>query len=103
METTITTSQKEGSNEQTKSKTQTKLWAQAESSRFAISPLLLLVMSIMAGIAAAFGIVDSTFQLMLIVFPATISLALILSLAPMKAIVYCSAVSIFVDILVILF
>lgn len=111
METTTGTSQFKGSyvNEQTKTKSesksilQSKLWEQAESARFAVSPLILLVMSIMAGIAAAFGIVDSTFQLILVVFPSAITLALILSLAPMKAIIYCSAVAVLIDILVILF
>ncbi len=109
METTIKSSQSKSSfvNEQAKTKNksleQSKFWEKAESSRFAISPLVLLFMSIMAGVAAAFGIVDSTFQLMLVVFPATISLALILGLAPMKAIVYSSAIAVLIDILVIIF
>lgn len=107
--TTIRSAQSKNSyvNEQTQSrsikKEKSKLWEQAEFGRFAISPLILLVMCIMAGIAAAYGIVDSTFQLTLVVFPATISLALILGLAPMKVIVYCSSVAVLVDILVILF
>ena len=107
METTIRSSQSKSSynNEQTvtKPKTESKLWEQAEASRFAVSPMILLVMCIVAGVAAAFGIVDSTFQLILVVFPATISLALILSLVPMKAIIYCSAITVLIDILVILF
>lgn len=109
METSVRTgtSQSKGSyaNEQTKSKSvaKSKIWVKAESSRFAISPLVLLVMCIMAGIAAAYGIVDSTFQLMLVVFPATICLALILGLAPMKAIIYCSVIALVIDILIILF
>lgn len=107
METTIRTAQfkrSHGSKKTaTKSKTKSLFWKQVEHNRFSVSPLILLVMCIMAGIAAAYGIVDSTFQLMLVVFPATISLALILSLAPMKAIVYCSVITILIDILVILF
>lgn len=107
METTSSSSQSKSSytNEQTRTESLAKsnLWEQAESSRFAVSPLVLLVMCIMAGIAAAFGIVDSTLQLMLVVFPATICLALILGLAPMKAIVYCSGIAILIDILVIIF
>lgn len=107
METTIRSSQSKGSHanehSKTKSFSKSKLWEQAESSRFAISPLVLLVMCIMAGVAAAFGIVDSTLQLMLVVFPATICLALILGLAPMKAIVYCSVIAVLIDVLVIIF
>jgi len=78
-------------------------WKKAEFNRFGITPMVLLVMSIFGGIAAASGILNSWVELAAVVFPSTICLALILSVSPMKAIVYSAVIAILVDILVIAF
>ena len=80
-----------------------EFWNRTEAGRFAIIPMLLIVTACTGGIAAAFGAAGSTFQLALTAFPTILSLALVLGVAPMKAIVYLSAVSLLLDLLVLIF
>lgn len=70
---------------------------------FATTPILLVIVACMGGIAAAYGIKESVYQLGLITFPAATVLAMILSLAPMRAITITSTVSVLLSLLVILF
>jgi hypothetical protein len=78
-------------------------WKKMESNRFGITPLILLVMSIIGGIAAASGIMDSWVELAAVAFPSTICLALILSVSPMRAIVIGSIIAVTIDLFVIAF
>jgi|GEM_PF-1566771 len=80
-----------------------EFWNRVEAGRFAIIPMLLIITACIGGIAAAFGAAGSTFQLALTAFPTIISLALVLAVAPMKAILYLSAVSLLLDLLVVSF
>ncbi len=75
----------------------------AESNRLAIAPLLLLVMSIVGGVAASFGIMDSWVKLSMVAFPSTIALAMILSVAPMRVIFITATIAIILDIFIIFF
>lgn len=79
------------------------LLAKAEENRFGITPLVLLVMSIIGGVAASFGIMDSWVKLSMVAFPSTIALAMILSVAPMRVIFITASIAIILDILVIFF
>ena len=78
-------------------------WETIENSRFGIIPMLLIVIVCCGGIAAGFGAGDDAFQLGLTSFPTIISLAFVLAVAPMKAILYLSATALLLDILVLLF
>ena len=78
-------------------------WLQeAESARFAIIPILLVVIVCLGGVATAFGAASDTFQLALIVFPTITALAFTLAVAPMKLIFWVSAISVLCDIAVFL-
>ncbi|MFL5762738.1 MAG: hypothetical protein ACJ77K_02280 [Bacteroidia bacterium] len=78
-------------------------WKQAEENRLGITPVILLVAGIIGGIAAATGIMDSWVKLAAVAFPSTILLALILSIAPMRAIYIGAAIALVLDLLVIFF
>jgi len=80
-----------------------EFWNRLEEGRFAIIPMLLIVTACTGGIAAAFGAGESTFQLALTAFPTILSLAFVLGVAPMKAIVYLSVLSLVLDLIVLLF
>ena len=98
--------QKDTSAENISSTTQSKaknLWAEAEKGRFGIIPLLLTVVACMSGIAAAYGTGYGVFQLSLVAFPTMITLSLILGVAPMKQIIYAGAITVLLDILVLIF
>lgn len=111
METLINSNQKTASfqKEQTEVKTTartnsiSKFLNEAESNRFGITPILLLIMACMGGFAAASGILDSWVKLAAVAFPATIALAMILAVAPMRAIFISAAISIILDVLVLIF
>ena len=79
------------------------LLIKAEENRFGITPLVLLVISIIGGVAASFGIMDSWVKLSLVAFPSTITLAMILSVAPMRVIFISSIIAVVLDLLVIFF
>ncbi|HEY0031036.1 MAG TPA: hypothetical protein VGC65_09780 [Bacteroidia bacterium] len=109
MDTLIKSNQKNGfsaSAKKTETKTQTAaqidFWKKAEFNRLGITPILLLVMSCMGGFAAASGILESWVRLAAVAFPATISLAIILAVAPMRVIFISTAIAIIMDLLVII-
>ncbi|MFL5754094.1 MAG: hypothetical protein ACJ76F_11850 [Bacteroidia bacterium] len=80
-----------------KEKTVSTIWQKAESSRFAIIPILLTVLGCIGGVAAAFGAHGDPFRLSLVAFPTIISLALMLAVAPMRLIIYLSTLAIVLD------
>ena len=91
------------SAENSKTKPQSKFWKEAEANRFGISPGILTIMAIMGGIGATYGIVDSWFQLALVVIPSTFCLSLILGLASMRVLVISSSIAVLIDLLIIVF
>lgn len=88
---------------ETKTKVQSDFWKKAEENRFGITPMVLVVMACMGGVAAATGILESWVKLAAVAFPATISLAMILAVAPMKAIYVTAVIAVIMDLLVIFF
>lgn len=78
----------------------TQFWSNVEFNRFGIIPILLVVISCVGGIAAAFGAQADVLRLSLISFPTIIALALVLGVAPMKVIVYVSVIALILDLLV---
>jgi hypothetical protein len=75
-------------------------WQNAERYRFAIMPMLLVIIGCVGGIAAAFGAHSDTLKLAMVSFPAAISLALTIALSPMRVLFYASVIAILADILV---
>ena len=105
METTVKTNIKENvtrvSSRDEFATAPSEFWKKAEDNRFAITPMILLVMGIIGGIAAANGIMDSWFKLAAVAFPSTILLAVILSVAPMRVIYIATAIAFVLDVIVI--
>ena len=102
METSIKTTVKTSAIHNTDSKSVHPFWERLEFSRFGIIALLVIVLGCVGGIAASFGATASIVGLALIAFPTILSLAFILAVAPMRVIVYVSAVALLLDILVLL-
>jgi len=80
-----------------------KFWDNAESNRFGITPVLLVIIACLGGVAGASGILESWIKLAAVAFPATLSLAMILSVAPMRVIYTSTAIAIILDVLVLIF
>lgn len=89
--------------EQTEKNTKPEFWSKLEPSRYGIISMLVLITGCLGGIAASFGAHDSTLELSLIAFPTIISLALILAVAPMRAIVYLCSIAVILDLIVLIF
>jgi len=77
-------------------------WKMVEFNRYGITPLLLILMVCLSGIAAAFGAPDAL-QIGIVAFPCCIALALVLAIAPMKAIIYTSVIAIILDLFILIF
>ncbi len=105
METTLKSTHANFSASQTTTTENSNLafWNKMEVNRFGVSPVILLLLGIIGGVAAAAGIMDSWVKLAAVAFPSTISLALILAVAPMRAIIIGSSLAILLDLLVIIF
>jgi hypothetical protein len=80
-----------------------EFWEDAESNRFGIIPVLLVIIAGLGGVAVSFGAHDNTLKLTIVVFPSIISLAFILAVAPMRLIIWVSVFSILLDLLVFVF
>jgi len=77
-------------------------WKMVEFNRYGITPLLLIFMVCLSGIAAAFGAPDAL-QIGIVSFPCCIALALVLAIAPMKAIIYTSVIAVILDLFILIF
>jgi hypothetical protein len=82
--------------------TQSEFWKRAEFNRFGIIPMLLVFLVCMGGIATAYGAGSDTMLLSLVVFPTIIGLALVLAVAPMRYIIWVSAIAVLLDLVVLL-
>lgn len=86
-----------------KQATASNLWKNAEFNRFGIIAILVLVIGCAGGIAAAFGAQADALKIGLVAFPSIITLALILAVAPMRAIFFASAIAFILDIVILAF
>ncbi|MEO6303044.1 MAG: hypothetical protein ABIP51_07710 [Bacteroidia bacterium] len=105
METTINSTQtKKTVKTETLSKNpNSSFWNNVEFNRFGIISMVILIIGCLGGFAASFGANGDTLKLALVAFPTIIALALILAVAPMKAIIYLSTVALILDIIVLVF
>ncbi|MBL7919919.1 MAG: hypothetical protein JNJ40_06365 [Bacteroidia bacterium] len=105
METTITSTQTKqlAKTTTTKKNQSSTFWQNAEFNRFGIICMVILIIGCVGGFAASFGANGDALKLSLIAFPTIISLALVLAVAPMKAIIYLSSVALLLDAVVLIF
>lgn len=103
METIIKTYQVKASVTATAVSPVSGFWKNAEVYRFAIIPMLLVIVSCMGGIAAGFGAKDDAIRLGLIAFPTIITLAFTLAVAPMRSIIWSAVVAVLLQIAVLIF
>lgn len=95
-------------NQELRSKTKTvsataQIWEELEAARFAVTPMLLIIMACIGGIAGAY-VVQVNEAMMLAVAVTTMFIEiLIVALAPMQLICLASAVALGVDLLVCFF
>jgi len=73
-----------------------------EKQRFGLMVVLILVVGCLGGIAVGTGAVTQVLSLIVLVFTTMLSLAMMLAVAPMKAIIYTSALAIFADVVILL-
>ena len=85
------------------SHTNSLFWKKVEFNRFAIIPMLLVIIGCVGGFAAAFGAGADTFRLSLIAFPTIITLAITLAVAPMRWIFCASIIALILDVMVLIF
>lgn len=86
-----------------KNQSENNFWEKAEFNRFGIIPILLVIVGCMGGFGASYGAGESTIKLAMVAFPSIIALALMLAVAPMRAIIWSSVIAVVLDILVLIF
>ena len=74
-----------------------------ESNRFAIIPILLVVIGCLGALSASFGAEGNITKLAIVAFPTNIATSLIIGLAPMKIAFYASIIAIVVDLIFLAF
>lgn len=72
-----------------------------EKNRYGIISMLLLVVGCLAGIAVGLGALTQVFALSVLAITTMAALSMILAIAPMKYIIYTSAVAVIADIIII--
>ncbi|MDF2449950.1 MAG: hypothetical protein K0R26_2454 [Bacteroidota bacterium] len=78
-------------------------WEKMEFNRYGIISMLVIFIGCLGGVAASFGAQDDILKLALVAFPTIISLALVLAVAPMRAIFYLSGIAVILDLIILIF
>lgn len=105
METTIKSNQTANAVNSAKviSATKNTFWDKMEFNRYGIISMLVVFIGCLGGVAASYGAQTDVLKLALIAFPTIISLALVLAVAPMRAILYLSGVAVILDLIILIF
>lgn len=74
----------------------------AEENRFGVIAIALLIVGCLGGVAMNLGAVREVWSMVIVVIPTMLTLSLLLAVAPMKWILNALALSVVVDLLVIL-
>jgi hypothetical protein len=77
------------------------LWA--DENRFGVIAIALLIVGCFGGITMNLGAVKETWSMIVVIIPTMLTLSLLLAVSPMKWILNALALSIIVDLLVLLF
>ncbi|MFI5203151.1 MAG: hypothetical protein ACHQF2_01550 [Flavobacteriales bacterium] len=86
---------------ETKVATSSTFWEDAEYNRYGITPLILLIVVCMGGIAAATA-GNTVIELLAISYTTVFSLTTIIAVSPMKVIISVCSIALFVDLLLII-
>jgi len=87
------------SHSKTETESVSSFWKMVEFNRYGIIAMLVIVIGCLGGIAAGVSANFEPFKIAVVAFPTSIALALILAVAPMKAIIYTCALAVLCDIL----
>jgi hypothetical protein len=79
-----------------------KLGVWADENRFGVISIALLIVGCLGGVAMNLGAVSQTWSMITVIIPTMLTLSLLLAVAPMKWILNALALSVVVDLLVIL-
>lgn len=74
----------------------------AEFNRYSIISGVLLVVGCLGGLTVGMGAIDHTVQLIFVVVPTMATLSLLLALAPMKQILGLAAITVIIDIIILI-
>lgn len=80
-----------------------KLLSDSEFNRFGLIAVILTVVGCLGGIAVGLGAIESTVALTAVIIPTMATLSLLLAVAPMRYIFTATAISLLVDITLIVF
>ncbi len=80
-----------------------ELLEKAEFNRFGIISIVLTVVGCLGGIAVGMGAIESYFTLTLVVVPTMATLSLLIAVAPMRSIIIAGALSLLIDVIMILY
>lgn len=75
----------------------------AEFNRFGIISIVLLIVGCLGGITVGMGAVDHIWSLILVIVPTMTTLSLLLALAPMRYILYATAASVLIDVILLVY
>ena len=75
----------------------------AEFNRFGITSIVLLIVGCLGGITVGMGAIGYVWALILVLIPTMSTLSLLLALAPMRYIIYATAVSVLIDIILLVY
>lgn len=75
----------------------------AEFNRFGIISVALLIVGCLGGITVGMGAVEYVWSLILVLIPTMTTLSLLLALAPMRYIIYATAASVLIDIILLVY
>jgi hypothetical protein len=76
---------------------QNKVWEELEAARFAITPMLLIIMACIGGVSAAYAVQVSEVMLLATAVSTMFVEILIVALAPMQMICLASAIALAID------
>ena len=82
---------------------QSEFFKNLEFNRFGWIAIILTVVGCLGGLTVGMGAIENTISLVVVVIPTMITLSLLLAVAPMLWIVTAAGVSLFIDILLLLF
>ena len=75
----------------------------AEFNRFGIISVVLLVVGCLGGVTVGMGAIEHLWSLIIVVIPTMTTLSLLLSLSPMKYIIYATLASVLIDIILLVY
>ncbi|MFK7785686.1 MAG: hypothetical protein AB8B56_11250 [Crocinitomicaceae bacterium] len=75
----------------------------AEFNRFGLITVFILIVGCLGGITVGMGAIDHLWSLILVVIPTMTTLSLLLAVAPMRYIFYATALSIAIDIILLVY